>query len=224
MITNGGFETGNLSGWDGGGTLSVESGSSGSAFVHSGSYGTTFGAASISQAFITTPGHKYSASFWMHNIPGGETGFAVVKWGNFDIPANLDLGSLALIDTIYHPEDSALLESGDWKKLTYSVLALGNVSSLTFEFQTQNVTYPNNLGLDDVSVTALPGFIAVPDLSLIAKSIGEPSYQLARREPFLLDSSISFTPVPEPSAYGLMGAAALIGCTFWRRTKQPRAV
>lgn len=213
LIQNGGFETGDFSGWSFGGTAEVHSGAAGSNFVHSGSKGAALGAAELSQAFLTTPGKSYRVSFWMNSILGQDPGFVQASWSNFDIPNNLDLGTVSLIDTTFDAVPS--LDDAGWTKYTYTLLALGNVASLELQFFTHPISYPNNLALDDVSVTALPSFHALPDLSLYAVQLGATSKLIPRGLPYLLSSSI--TPVPEPATFGLAAAASLLALAWWRR-------
>lgn len=216
LIHNGGFETGNFTGWDVAGTTEVKSGSPGSKFVFAGSHGATLGSGILSQAFLTTPGKVYKVEFMLNAIPGGDVGLLDVTWGNFDIPDNLDLGHVSLLHSF---DDPAPIPGTGWFKYTYNILALGNVSSLKFEFQTQAVTYPNNAALDNVAVNTLPGLFSVPTLHGVP--IGDLSPDLQFGLPYVLSSSVTFAPVPEPSTYGLFAAIALVGLIVARKRFEP---
>lgn len=218
LIQNGGFETGDFSNWDFAGTAAVTSGAAGSDYVYAGSHGATLGAGILSQAFLTTPGQVYRVQFYLNTLPlPNDVGLLEIRWGNFDIPNNLDLGTEKLLHSFDSPDP--IPDSG-WYKYTYDVLALGNVSSLKFEFQTQSVTYPNNAVLDGVSVSGLALHIALPALQGVP--IGEPSPELPVGRPYLLASSVAFAPVPEASTYGLFAALALAGLVGFRRWPRSR--
>jgi hypothetical protein len=218
LIKNGGFETGDFTDWDKAGTTEIKTGSPGSAFVHTGSFGATLGSGTLSQAFITNPGQTYKVEFLMNAILFKSPGLIEVTWGNFDIPNNLDLGSVRLFDAFADP--SPIPDLG-WYKYSYSLLALGNVSSLKFEFQTQAAFYPDNAALDGVKVNALPGFIALPPLNGVP--IGEPSPELAY-ERYVISSSVQFSPVPEPSTYAALAAVGLLSLAARRRFSKRAAV
>jgi hypothetical protein len=214
LITNGGFETGDFTGWSKAGTVEVKSGSPGSDFVHSGHFGATLGSGTLSQAFVTNPGQTYKVEFLLNAILFTSPGLLEVRWGNFDIPMNLDLGHVTLFDAFGSPNPIPDL---GWYKYSYDLLALGNVSSLEFEFQTHAVFYPNNAALDGVKVGSLPGFVTLPDLNGVP--IGDPSPELLAGRPYLLDSTVTFSPVPEPSTYGAAGVLLLMGLAGWRRLR-----
>jgi hypothetical protein len=212
LIQNGGFETGDFTGWDDAGTVEIKSGAPGSSFVHSGNYGATLGSGILSQAFVTTPGQTYKVEFLLNAILYESPGLIEVRWGNFDIPSNLDLGSVLLFDAFADP--SPISDLG-WYKYSYSLLALGNVSSLEFEFQTQAAFYPDNAALDGVKVSSLPDFAALPPLNGVP--IGDPSPNLVFGRPYVLSSSVEFSPVPEPSMYALLSALGLLAIIARRR-------
>ena len=164
--------------------------------MHSGSFGATLGAGTLSQAFETNAGQTYKVEFLMNAILFKSPGLIEVTWGNFDIPNDLDLGSVRLFDAFADP--SPIPDLG-WYKYSYSVLALGNGSSLKFEFQTQAAFYPDNAALDGVKVNSLPEFTALPPLNGVP--IGDPSPELPYGRPYVISSSVQFSPVPEPSTY-----------------------
>lgn len=212
LIQNGGFETGTFQNWNLSGTAHVQLGTPASNYVYSGSHGATLGSGILSQAFVTTPGQVYRVSFELNAILYTWPGPIEARWGNFSIPPGLDLGEV----TLFSSSDIPAL---GWYKYSYDVLALGNVGSLEFEFQTQAVFYPDNAALDSVSVMALGNFAPLPDLNGVP--IGGTSPALPSTTPYLIASSITALPtpvaVPEASTYGLLGALALLLVAAKRR-------
>ena len=135
LVTNGGFETGNFSGWSlNAATTSV---GSRSGLVHTGKYGAMLGQTTtlgyLSQMLPTYAGQTYRLSLWVHN-PSNTLGATPnefqVQWeGN----------------TIFDRVD---LPFGAWSNLLFTVTATMSGSQLQFGFQND----PYYLGLDDVSV------------------------------------------------------------------------
>jgi len=91
LVVNGGFETGNFSGWttiptpQGENDVVLQAGFDG-VTPHSGNYMAGFGAnippyeAGISQAILTDPGATYTISYWLANNPGSPVKFDAY-WG-----------------------------------------------------------------------------------------------------------------------------------------------
>lgn len=88
LITNGDFETGNLSGWTISGPGASETSNYGVAHstAHTGSWGAWFGTVSglvyISQIIPTTPGGSYVVSGWLSNFDGGSHVNRFELWWN----------------------------------------------------------------------------------------------------------------------------------------------
>lgn len=149
LVNNGGFETGNFSGW------SLQSAGAGSNFgvsgspVHSGSFAANFSANqgqydSIFQNLATTQGQTYTINFWVHNL-GVENDSLQVLWDG-----NIVLDSTPI---------AAALE--DWTHFSLDVTATQNFSSqLMFRLYDGNA----QASLDDISVTAA----AVPEPASMA--------------------------------------------------------
>ena len=138
MVVNGGFETGDFSGW------TTAPAASGRLFgvdglvPHSGSQGAFFGAFeqavdSISQAIPTIPGQSYIFEFWLSNDSPGDNRFLVL-WGGVPV---LDFANTLDFDYTRH---------------AFSVSATS--ASTLIEFSGANVGGFYNL--DDVSVEPVP--------------------------------------------------------------------
>lgn len=134
LVTNGGFETGDFTGW----TLTSPSGNYSTevdnSFGLTGNYGADFfeeGSLDyIDQTLPTIPGSTYLLSFWL-NSPDGQTP------NEFEASWN---GS-TLVDLVNLPAIG-------WTNLQFVVKATGPATDLQFGGQDD----PSDLGLDDVSV------------------------------------------------------------------------
>jgi hypothetical protein len=137
LVVNGGFETGNFSGW-------ALSGNTGSTTVggtpHSGSYAANLGPVGsegfITQTLLTTPGTSYVLTYWLAN--GGGT------------PNQFE----AYIDGSVVPGSQLINAPGfSYTQYSFTFVAAGPTTQLRFGFQQD----PSYYFLDDVSVSALNG-------------------------------------------------------------------
>jgi hypothetical protein len=142
LVQNGGFETGDFTGWTQSGNpgyTTVYSG--GSQFAHSGTYGARMGPVGslgyLSQTLPTIAGQNYLLSLWLDspNTSGTLTPneFSILWNGSkiFDQPNIAKIG---------------------WTNLQFIVTATGSSAVLQFGFRDD----PYYLGLDDISVTPIP--------------------------------------------------------------------
>ena len=135
IVVNGGFETGDFTGW----TRFGNTGFTGvSTLAHSGTYAAFFGpvgsTGGIFQTLATIPGETYQIDFWLTNRDGSPNSFEF----------NWDGGA---------PELSLLnFASAPYTSYSYDLAASSTSTDLRFTFRDD----PSYLWLDDVSVTTVP--------------------------------------------------------------------
>lgn len=141
IVVNGGFETGDFTGWLQSGDNTFTSVSSQAPVPQSGTFGASFGPSpigGISQALATVAGTTYILDFWLQAETDPLGGFAP---NSFQATWN---GATV----------SSLLNSPafNYKHLTFNVVATSASSTLAFAFRDD----PAFWDLDNVSVTAVP--------------------------------------------------------------------
>ena len=173
LVTNGGFETGHISGWAvgsgsphsvGGGRrakgIPVHSGNF-AAFLRDGMYSSRsassrlrdgFSVSSINQFLTTTPGTSYIVNFWLanDNQNGTPNNSFAVRWGGTNLTSLTDVSNFG------------------YTKYTFNVTASTATTALQFRF-----SHDFNAGgflLDDVSVH--PAGVGVPDAGSTLPPLG----------------------------------------------------
>lgn len=158
LVVNGGFETGDFSGWTLVGDPSeniVEDIVNDPQFVHSGKFGAHLGQVdepigTLSQTVATIPGAYYLLSFWLGSgqpaTPTGTPNEFAVAWNGNTLMDETNIGVIG------------------WTNVAFVVSAVTNNTVLEFGFRDD----PWGLGLDDVSVKPVP----VPAFQKLGSSNG----------------------------------------------------
>jgi hypothetical protein len=138
LIVNGGFETGNLSGWSQFGDTSFSGvDSSANIPVHSGNYAAYFGPSllgGISQTVTTTPGQTYQLSLWLSH-PFDDLGTGT--------EFRVQIGGTTV-------DDQLNVRNFNYTQFTYTYTATGTSTTIQLGF----VEEPAFFYLDDVSFSA----------------------------------------------------------------------
>lgn len=220
ILENGGFETGDFTGWtlNGNSVIGtsiynavVSAGSfpnnSGTVFIHSGMYGAFLGdtpeIGTWSQTLTTLPGQAYLLSFWLVNPVSGAGQQFLVNW-------NTNSSDIGQIYYVTNPPAMA------WTNLTFVVTATDTNTTLQFGAENE----PDGFGLDDITVIPIPApsftafFKQAGSFSLAWNTLPGVAYQVQYQTNLLetnwliladltaTDSITSFTNAPDASPQG----------------------
>ncbi len=138
LISNGGFETGDFSGWASTGNSSHDTVTTSATARRAGSYGANFSASGslgfISQTVTTYPGQPYLVSLWLDSPDGVTPNRFQAKWAGQTLM------------------DQAGLTGFGWTNLHYTVINSSTQATLQFGLRDDS----SALGLDEVTVAAVP--------------------------------------------------------------------
>jgi hypothetical protein len=161
LVTNGGFETGDFTGWTQFGATDNTGVSTSD--VHSGDFAAYFGAVrntgGITQTLNTVIGQTYTISMWAQGDAGAP---------NF---GSVMFGGQTLVTTTDNP-------GFPYQLLTYTAVATSALTDLTYTFRHD----PAYFYVDDVSVTGLAGAVPEPaSWALMIAGVGVAGGALRRR-------------------------------------------
>jgi hypothetical protein len=138
LVQNGGFESGDFSGWTESGNFSSCFIATGTNYARSGKYGAQIGPDGslgyLSQIITTSPGQPYLISLWLDSPDGKNPNEFVVNWNGTNL------------------FDEVNLKKFGWTNLQFLVTGTATNAILEFGFA-DNVSF---LGLDDISVAPVP--------------------------------------------------------------------
>ncbi len=147
LAQNGGFETGNFSGWSRAGNMGGTGVTSESLYVEAGNYGAWLGPLGslgyLSQNLATTPGVTYAVSCWLDSPDGYAPNEFLVKWNGTNLFDGVDMGATG------------------WTNLQFMVTASAIETVLEFGFR-NDASY---FGLDNITVNSVIAASAAPQIT-----------------------------------------------------------
>jgi hypothetical protein len=148
LVVNGGFETGNLTGWTTTGNLGPESVTNDPNFVHSGSFGFSYGQVGalgfLSQTITTVVGQTYTFEFFQKTLSGTPNEFQAF------------FGGTKILDRVDSPVAST------FTKYDFTEVATSTATVISFGLRQD----PSFSALDDISVN--PTTLSTPEPATIA--------------------------------------------------------
>ena len=144
LVQNGGFETGDFTGWNQSGNTNFTAVTTNLLAVHSGAYGAQLGPPGslgvLSQTVPTVPGLTYLVSAWVNSPDGRAPNEFVVQWDGNTIFDQTSLGPVG------------------WTNLQFVVTATTARAVVNFGFQDD----PSYLALDDIGINLITNALSPP--------------------------------------------------------------
>jgi hypothetical protein len=179
LLRNGGFETGDLSGWSQSGDTSfthVLTGPADGVTIHSGSHALEIGPVSlgfITQTLLTTPGASYALTFWLSHPYGLSSNEWLMRVGGVTLMDVHDAGAFLYTQftfTFTASSSSTSVQFGMFDQVGYYYLDDVSVTTggpLTYNF---TITAPPHAGADDMigwklrkKLGSLPSLVELTD-------------------------------------------------------------
>jgi hypothetical protein len=152
-LLNGGFETGDFTGWTTNGNLGSCLVTASSPYVHSGQHGAQLGPVGslgyLSQTLATTAGSTYLLSFWLNSPNGAAFNEFLVSWNGTTLLDQTNIGAIG------------------WTNIQFMVTATSSSTVLQFGFRDD----PSYLGLDDISVVPVTESPDITGISLTGNNL-----------------------------------------------------
>ncbi len=160
LVANGGFETGDFTGWTRSGNLGFTSVTNSSFYVNSGTFGASLGPVGsdgiLSQTLATTPGQAYIVSFALRSDGFFANDFSA-SWGGQTFFSQVNMPAAGYVP------------------LSFTEVATGSSTTLQLGFRDD----PGFLGLDDVSVIADPPLYFLGPGDTLTRSGSDPLLRLS---------------------------------------------